>query len=106
MPQKPAALFLLAAAVTAWLLPGAVCAAAADKLDAIKARGKLLVGVTESSPPFSYRDDGKGIVGYDVDLAGARSPKGSASPPKMSRSSMPTALPRCSRTTLIWSPSA
>jgi polar amino acid transport system substrate-binding protein len=43
--------------------------AAADKLDAIKARGKLLVGVTESSPPFSYRNDGKGIVGYDVDLA-------------------------------------
>ncbi len=69
MPRKPAALFLLAAAVTAWLLPGALCAAAADKLDAIKARGKLLVGVTESSPPFSYRDGGKGIVGYDVDLA-------------------------------------
>jgi polar amino acid transport system substrate-binding protein len=43
--------------------------ATADKLDAIKARGKLLVGVTESSPPFSFRDDGKGIVGYDVDLA-------------------------------------
>ena len=44
--------------------------AAADKLDAVKARGKLLIGVTESSPPFSFRDDGKGIVGYDVDLAG------------------------------------
>jgi polar amino acid transport system substrate-binding protein len=43
--------------------------ASADKLDAIKARGKLLIGVTESSPPFSFRDDGKGIVGYDVDLA-------------------------------------
>ena len=45
--------------------------AAAGKLDAIKARGKLIVGVTQSSPPFSYRDDGHGIVGYDVDLAGA-----------------------------------
>lgn len=44
--------------------------AAAGKLDDIKARGRLLVGVTESSPPFSYRDDGKDIVGYDVDLAG------------------------------------
>jgi polar amino acid transport system substrate-binding protein len=43
--------------------------ASAGKLDAIKARGKLLIGVTESSPPFSFRDDGKGIVGYDVDLA-------------------------------------
>jgi polar amino acid transport system substrate-binding protein len=43
--------------------------AAADKLDDIKARGKLLIGVTETSPPFSFRDDGRGIVGYDVDLA-------------------------------------
>jgi polar amino acid transport system substrate-binding protein len=43
--------------------------AAADKLDDIKARGKLLVGATESSPPFSYLDGAKGIVGYDVDLA-------------------------------------
>jgi polar amino acid transport system substrate-binding protein len=43
--------------------------AAADKLDDIKAHGKLLIGVTETSPPFSFRDDGNGIVGYDVDLA-------------------------------------
>jgi polar amino acid transport system substrate-binding protein len=43
--------------------------AAADKLDDIKARGELLIGVTESSPPFSFREAGKGIVGYDVDLA-------------------------------------
>ncbi len=43
--------------------------AAADKLDDIKARGKLLVGVTGSSPPFSVLLPGKGIVGYDVDLA-------------------------------------
>ena len=59
----------------AWLLVGATLTlgltapAAADKLADIKARGRLLVGVTESSPPFSFRDDGKGIVGYDVDLA-------------------------------------
>ena len=44
--------------------------ASADKLDDIKARGRLIVGVTESSPPFSYRDGEKGVVGYDVDLAG------------------------------------
>src|SRR5580692_3008635 len=42
---------------------------AADKLSDIKARGRLLVGVTETSPPFSFRDGGNGIVGYDVDLA-------------------------------------
>ena len=43
--------------------------AAADKLDDIRARGRLLVGVSETSPPFSWRDGEKGIVGYDVDLA-------------------------------------
>jgi polar amino acid transport system substrate-binding protein len=68
MPRKAATILFLTAAMLAAL---ASSGAAADKLDAIKARGKLLVGVTESSPPFSFRDDGKGIVGYDVDLAGA-----------------------------------
>jgi polar amino acid transport system substrate-binding protein len=43
--------------------------AAADKLSDIKARRRLLVGVTETSPPFSFRDGTNGIVGYDVDLA-------------------------------------
>ncbi len=44
--------------------------ARADELDDIKARGTLVVGVAEASPPFSFRD-GSGIVGYDVDLAAA-----------------------------------
>src|ERR1700757_1129831 len=44
--------------------------ALADKLDDIKARGKLLVGNSETSPPFSSRENGK-VVGYDVDLAAA-----------------------------------
>lgn len=65
MPCRAAAIVLLAA-VAAGLT---AMPAHADKLDDIKARGKLLVGVTESSPPFSYRDGAKGIVGYDVDLA-------------------------------------
>ena len=55
--------------VSAMLALGLTAPAAADKLTDIKARGRLLVGVTESSPPFSFRDHGKGIVGYDVDLA-------------------------------------
>src|SRR6476469_2640199 len=42
--------------------------ASADKLDDIKARGKLLGGNSETSPPFSSREGGK-IVGYDIDLA-------------------------------------
>jgi polar amino acid transport system substrate-binding protein len=48
---------------------GLTAPAAADKLSDVKARGRLLVGVTETSPPFSYRDGGNGIVGYDIDLA-------------------------------------
>jgi polar amino acid transport system substrate-binding protein len=43
--------------------------ATADKLDDIKARGELVIGVAEASPPFSFRDGEKGVVGYDVDLA-------------------------------------
>ena len=43
------------------LMTAVAAPAAADKLDDIKARGKLLVGVTESSPPFSFLEPGKGI---------------------------------------------
>jgi polar amino acid transport system substrate-binding protein len=56
--------FLGAAAVL--FLAGA---AAADKLDDVKARGRLVVGVSDTSPPFSYRDGDNGVVGYDIDLA-------------------------------------
>jgi polar amino acid transport system substrate-binding protein len=68
MPRSVMALlvFVLAGAALPLLI---AAPAAADKLDDIKARGKLLIGVTETSPPFSFRDGGKGIVGYDVDLA-------------------------------------
>jgi polar amino acid transport system substrate-binding protein len=54
--------------LSAAMLLSATGIAAADKLDEIKARGKLLVGNSETSPPFSSRESGK-IVGYDVDLA-------------------------------------
>jgi polar amino acid transport system substrate-binding protein len=48
---------------------GSVQPAVADKLDDIKDRGSLIIGVTESSPPFSFRSADCNIVGYDVDLA-------------------------------------
>jgi|HubBroStandDraft_4_1064222.scaffolds.fasta_scaffold98588_2 polar amino acid transport system substrate-binding protein len=67
MPRSVMALLVTLAGTALPLL--LTVPAAADKLDDIKARGKLLVGVTETSPPFSFRDGGKGIVGYDVDLA-------------------------------------
>src|ERR1700704_6973662 len=56
------------------LILGATCLLAmtqlalADKLDDVKARGRLLVGTSDTSPPFSSRENGK-VVGYDVDLA-------------------------------------
>jgi polar amino acid transport system substrate-binding protein len=43
--------------------------AMADKLDDIRARGQLVIGVADASPPFSFRDGARGVVGYDVDLA-------------------------------------
>src|SRR5262245_46083462 len=55
---------LLGAALTL----GFAGAAAADKLHEVKARCKLHVGNSETSPPFSSRENGK-VVGYDVDLA-------------------------------------
>lgn len=42
-----------------------------SRLDEVKARGTLRVGVTETSPPFSFRNEQGQIVGYDVDLASA-----------------------------------
>src|ERR1044071_3035555 len=56
------------ALVGAALLIGSTAMALADKLDEIKARVKLLVGNSETSPPFSSRENGK-VVGYDIDLA-------------------------------------
>ena len=58
-----AAAIFSAALSAAW-----IGSATADKLDDVKARGKLLIGNSETSPPFSSRENGK-VVGYDVDLA-------------------------------------
>jgi polar amino acid transport system substrate-binding protein len=70
MPGNVVAARRLASLLASILATMALTApASADKLDDVKARGKLLIGVTESSPPFSYLVPGKGIVGYDVDLA-------------------------------------
>jgi len=51
-----------------FVLPVIVADKRADKLDDIKARGKLLIGNSDTSPPFSSRENGK-VVGYDIDLA-------------------------------------
>jgi polar amino acid transport system substrate-binding protein len=46
--------------------------AAADRLDEIKARGKFIVGVSDTTPPFSFKKPGESInVGYDIDMVRA-----------------------------------
>src|ERR1700704_944245 len=52
-----------------FLLAVLVTPAAADKLDDVKARGKLVVGVSDTTPPFSFRKlPEDAITGYDIDL--------------------------------------
>ncbi len=58
------AITLLAALVTA--MPPA----AADRLDDIMARHKVIVGVSDTTPPFSFRQ-GDTVTGYDLDLVRA-----------------------------------
>ena len=68
MNLVPAFYKIALAASLIWLQP--VSSAQADLLEKIKADGVLLVGVTDSSPPFSSRGPGQAqSVGYDVDLA-------------------------------------
>ena len=43
--------------------------AAADRLDEIRARGHLIVGVKADYHPFGERDESGKLVGYDVDVA-------------------------------------
>ncbi|MBR5340769.1 MAG: transporter substrate-binding domain-containing protein [Erysipelotrichaceae bacterium] len=42
-----------------------------DQLDAIKAAGKLVVGIEGTYPPFNFVDDNGNYAGYDVDVATA-----------------------------------
>jgi polar amino acid transport system substrate-binding protein len=55
--------------VVAALLALLATPAAADKLDDAAARGKLVVGVSDTTPPFSFRKLPQDtITGYDIDL--------------------------------------
>jgi polar amino acid transport system substrate-binding protein len=46
--------------------------AAADRLDDVRARGKLIVGVSDTTPPFSFKKPGEtNVVGYDLDIVHA-----------------------------------
>ncbi len=60
------ALRLLLALLLATL---AASAARADRLDDIRARGALVVGVKADYEPFGFRDAAGALAGYDVDVA-------------------------------------
>lgn len=60
----------LALAATATLaLTGAAVAQAANTLDEIVARGKLVVGVSLSTPPYGMTDENMKPAGFDVAIA-------------------------------------
>jgi polar amino acid transport system substrate-binding protein len=42
--------------------------AADTSLQAVKAKGKLVLGLDDAFPPMGFRDDDNHIVGYDIDL--------------------------------------
>jgi polar amino acid transport system substrate-binding protein len=45
--------------------------ALADRLDDLQSRGKLLVGVSDTTPPFSFKASDGTLTGYDLDLVRA-----------------------------------
>jgi polar amino acid transport system substrate-binding protein len=44
-------------------------AASKSKLDEVRARGKVIVGVTSEAPPFGFIDEKGELVGFDIDVA-------------------------------------
>lgn len=63
---------LRAACAAFAVLWAAISPAAADRIDEVKARGRLIVGVSDTTPPFSFKKPGDSkVVGYDLDLVHA-----------------------------------
>ncbi|SEP76829.1 cystine transport system substrate-binding protein [Faunimonas pinastri] len=50
-------------------------ASAADRLDEVKSRGALVVGLEGTYPPFSFQDESGNLVGFEVDLSKALADK-------------------------------
>ncbi|HEY1982305.1 MAG TPA: transporter substrate-binding domain-containing protein [Xanthobacteraceae bacterium] len=56
--------WLIVVIAAAFLVP-----AAADRLDDVKARGKIIAGVSDTTPPFSFKRPGENLNhGYDMDI--------------------------------------
>jgi polar amino acid transport system substrate-binding protein len=59
-------------AVLALMMLSTGSALAADTLETVKAKGVLVAGVKDSTPPFGYIDEAsRKIVGYDIDFINA-----------------------------------
>jgi len=58
-------------AVTAMLLAACAPAAPANRLEAVKAAGKLVVGTSPDYPPFESKDASGNFIGFDVELMNA-----------------------------------
>ena len=65
--RRPPWRLLLAVILAAWAFWASP--ALADRLQEIRDRGQLVVGVKEDYAPFGFRDADGALVGYDVDVA-------------------------------------
>ena len=64
----------------------------ADRIVDIKARGRIIVGVSDTTPPFSFKKPGgTTVIGYDIDIVQAMARR--VRPPG-STPSRPSARPR------------
>jgi polar amino acid transport system substrate-binding protein len=62
---------LIRSILTLWLCLGAAAIAHAQQstLDAVKQRGKLVVGIKTDYPPYGYIDERGQTVGFDIEMA-------------------------------------
>src|SRR5215472_1419374 len=70
-PMRAAACVALAIGVTSALWVGATGSAIAGTIDDVRARGKLICGVSEGLPGFSEKDNSGACRGFDVDFCKA-----------------------------------
>jgi polar amino acid transport system substrate-binding protein len=62
----------MATVTAAAMLLALALPAIADRLDEVKARGRLIVGVSDTTPPFTFKRPGEpDHAGYDIDLVRA-----------------------------------
>jgi ABC-type amino acid transport substrate-binding protein len=60
---------IMATATAAAMLLALALPAMGDRLDEVKARGRLIVGVSDTTPPFTFKRPGEpDHAGYDIDL--------------------------------------